>query len=123
VRNHLTSEKLSAAMGTDVFAWHGYTELLLDGRWLKASTAFNVELCERFGVKVLDFDGTEDALLHAFDEAGNRHMEYVRQRGTYSDLPFEEIFASFAEVYPTMVDPEGAGDAVTPAHDDPDFAP
>jgi hypothetical protein len=50
-------------------------------------------------------------------------MEYVRQRGTYSDLPFEEIFASFAEVYPTMVDPEGAGDAVTPAHDDPDFAP
>lgn len=123
VRNHLTSEKLSAAMGTDVFAWHGYTELQLDGRWLKASTAFNVELCERFGVKVLDFDGTGDALLHAFDEAGNRHMEYVRQRGTYHDLPFEEIFASFAEVYPTMVDPDGSAATDAAADDDPDFAP
>ena len=26
VRNHLTSEKLSAKMGTDLFAWHGYAD-------------------------------------------------------------------------------------------------
>lgn len=116
VRNHLTSEKLSEAMGTDVFAWHGYTELFLNGRWLKASTAFNVELCERFGVKVLDFDGTADALMHPYDEAGNRHMEYVRQRGSFDDLPFDEILATFAEVYST---------AIMDVHADPDprFAP
>jgi transglutaminase-like putative cysteine protease len=114
VRNHLTSDKLSTAMGTDVFAWHGYTELLLDGRWLKASTAFNIELCRRFGVKVLDFDGTDDALMHPFDEAGNRHMEYLRQRGSYDDLPLEEIFATFAEFYP---------DTLTGRGPDPDFAP
>ena len=58
VRNHLTSEKLSAQMGTDVFMWHGYSELLLGDRWFKLSSAFNIELCERFGVKVLEFDGT-----------------------------------------------------------------
>lgn len=99
VRNHLTSEKLTEAMGTDLFAWHGYTEVHLGGRWLKASTAFNIELCERFGVEVLDFDGTSDALLHAYDTAGNRHMEYVLRRGSFTDLPFEEIFETFAEVY------------------------
>ena len=38
-------------MGTDVFAWHGYSELLLGDRWFKLSTAFNIELCERFGTK------------------------------------------------------------------------
>lgn len=62
VRNHLSSEKLSKKMGTDLFIWHGYSEFLLDGHWRKASSAFNIEMCERFGVKVLEFDGTADAL-------------------------------------------------------------
>ncbi len=106
VRNHLTSEKLSATMGTDVFAWHGFSELLLGGRWFKLSSAFNLELCERFGVKVLDFDGTDDSLMHAFDQAGNRHMEYVRQRGSFDDLPLDQILSDFAEIYPSMVGPE-----------------
>lgn len=106
VRNHLTSEKLAAKMGTDLFAWHGYAELLLpdaadvDGlRWFKLSTAFNLALCQRFGVEVLEFDGSADALMHPYDVAGNRHMEYVRQRGSYADLPLDEIFESFAEIY------------------------
>lgn len=104
VRNHLQSEKLHETMGTDLFVWHGYTELWLGGRWVKVSSAFNRELCERFGTKVLEFDGCHDALLHPFDEAGNRHMEYVRTRGSYVDLPLEEIFATFAEVYPSHAD-------------------
>ena len=99
VRNHLTSEKLSAKMGTDLFIWHGYTEFLLEGRWLKASSAFNIEMCDRFGVKVLDFDGTADALMHPFDEEGNRHMEYVNQRGSFDDLPLDQIQADFDQVY------------------------
>ena len=99
VRNHLTSEKLSAQMGTDLFAWHGYSEVLLGDRWFKLSTAFNIELCERFGVKTLDFDGTDDALMHPFDKAGNRHMEYVDQRGSFDDLPLDRILADFAEIY------------------------
>jgi transglutaminase-like putative cysteine protease len=99
VRNHLTSDKLKAQMGSDVFAWHGYSELLLDGRWFKLSTAFNIELCDKFGVKALDFDGTGDALLHPFDRAGNRHMEYINQRGSFDDLPLDRILADFAEIY------------------------
>ena len=100
VRNHLSSEKLLERLGTDLFIWHGYSELLLDGRWFKLSTAFNVELCDRFGVKTLDFDGTTDALMHPFDKSGNRHMEYVNQRGSYDDVPYDEILSDFAELYP-----------------------
>jgi transglutaminase-like putative cysteine protease len=108
VRNHLTSEKLSQRMGTDLFAWHGYAELRLpdlaaDGapRWFKLSSAFNLELCERFGVKVLEFDGTADALMHPYDEAGNRHMEYVNERGSYDDLPLDVMLGDFIEIYGT----------------------
>jgi len=99
VRNHLTSKKLSESMGTDLFAWHGYSVLLLDDRWCKLSTAFNIELCDRFGVKPLEFDGTGDALMHPFDQSGNRHMEYVNQRGSFDDLPLERILADFATIY------------------------
>jgi transglutaminase-like putative cysteine protease len=99
VRNHLTSEKLKATMTSDVFAWHGYSEVLLDDGWHKLSTAFNIELCDRFGVKTLEFDGTGDALMHPFDKAGRQHMEYLRQRGPYDDLPLDEIMATFADIY------------------------
>lgn len=99
VRNHLQSEKLVEKMGTDLFVFHGYSELLLEGEWRKASAAFNLELCERFGTLPLEFDGRSDALLHEFDESGNRHMEYVTMRGTYDEFPFDEMTAAFAEVY------------------------
>ena len=81
VRNHLTSEKLTAHMGTDLFAYHGYVAVFLDDEWHKVSSAFNVELCQRFGTKVLEWDGHGDALMHPYDESGRRHMEYVRDRG------------------------------------------
>ena len=32
-----------------------------------------------------EFDGVADSIYHPFDRAGNRHMEYVRQRGTRRD--------------------------------------
>ena len=116
VRNHLTSKKLSEHMGTDLFIWHGYSELLLGDRWLKLSSAFNVELCERFGVKVLEFDGTTDALMHSYDRAGNRHMEYVNQRGSFDDLPLDQMQADFARLYPrSFFSEEAKGERATSA--------
>jgi transglutaminase-like putative cysteine protease len=99
VRNHLSTERMRQRMRTDIFYWHGYTEMLLEGKWVKATPAFNIELCERFGLLPLDFDGHNDSLYHPFDATGNRHMEYVNQRGTYSDLPLEEIIRTFRQEY------------------------
>lgn len=106
VRNHLQSERLLKLMGTDLFVWHGYSTLFVGGRWTKASPAFNAELCARFGVPALEFDGTADALLHAFDGTGHRYMEYLRDRGLYLDLPFEEMMATFARTYRPSARPE-----------------
>jgi transglutaminase-like putative cysteine protease len=123
VRNHLTSEKLRAQMQTDVFAWHGYSELFLDdGRWHKLSTAFNIELCDRFGVRALDFDGTGDALMHPYDKVGNRHMEYITQRGSFDDLPLEQILADFAEIYGHEVAASAGGPGSASAAGDDAFA-
>lgn len=110
VRNHLQSERLLAVMGTDLFVYHGYSTFFVDGRWRKASPAFNRELCARFGVPPLEFDGSRDALLHAYTGAGDRHMEYVRDHGARTDLPFDEIMAAFRATYPALADlSRGAG--------------
>jgi transglutaminase-like putative cysteine protease len=100
VRNHLSTKKLLALMGGDLFIWHSFTELYLEGRWVKATPAFNLSLCQRFGVHPLEFDGRHDSLFHEFDREGRRHMEYVRERGNYSDVPYEEIITDFKKTYP-----------------------
>ena len=104
VRNHLATPRLIELMGSDEFVFHGYTELFLEGRWVKATPAFNLSLCERFGVRPLEFNGREDSLFHPYDAAGRRHMEYIRQRGSYDDVPFDEIMAVFRKFYPKAME-------------------
>ena len=102
VKNHLTTPALRERMGTDLFVYHGYAELMIEGRWVKATPAFNVELCRRFRVKPLEFDGREDSIFHPFDEEDRRHMEYLRDRGSHADVPVAEIMRVFREVYPVL---------------------
>jgi transglutaminase-like putative cysteine protease len=117
VKNHITTPELTAKMGTDLFVFHGYTELLLDGRWVKATPAFNVTLCTRFRVKPLEFDGRTDSLFHPFDEDNRRHMEYVHERGSHFDVPAEEIKRVFSETYPAYFNlgPDAAKHSFAPA--------
>jgi transglutaminase-like putative cysteine protease len=116
VRNHMTSPRLYALIKTDVFIWHSYAEISLAGRWLKATPAFDLALCERVGLAPLDFDGRADSLFHPFDRAGRRHMEYLNDRGSFADVPFETMQADFRAYYPGLVG-EGviAGDFRTEA--------
>lgn len=100
VRNHMSTEKMRQRMQTDLFYWHGYTDIFLDDRWVKATPAFNIELCEKFGLHPLEFDGREDSIYHPFDVSGNRHMEYVNFRGTFAEPPVDEMLATFQKHYP-----------------------
>lgn len=102
VKNHLTTPRLAEYMGSDEFVYHGYAELWLDGRWVKATPAFNLDLCRKFRVKPLEFDGREDSIFHPFDEDERRHMEYLRDRGAYADVPAAEIQRVFRETYPAL---------------------
>lgn len=99
VRNHLTTERLKKVMQTDLFIYHGYTEFMLNGRWLKVTPTFNSSLCERFHVKPLEFDGENDAIFHPYDTDGRRHMEYVTDHGAFADVPYEKIIEMFETHY------------------------
>ena len=103
VKNHLTTPKLRALMGSDVFIHHGYTVLHLEGRWIKATPAFNIELCGKFGVLPLEFDGRHDSLMHPYDAKQQRHMEYLRDHGWFADFPFERVMEDFRRAYPRLM--------------------
>ncbi|MGD2122693.1 MAG: transglutaminase family protein [Gemmatimonadota bacterium] len=103
VRNHLTTERLRRSMGTDLFVYHGFAEILVGDAWVKATPAFNRSLCERFGVDTLEFDGIHDSVFQPFDNVGNQYMEYVRHHGSYADLPLEDLRMAFEEAYPQLM--------------------
>jgi len=107
VRNHLTSPRFYEKVKTDTFIWHSYTELYLSGRWVKATPAFDRMLCERLGLKTLEFDGESDSLLQPFDRSGRQHMEYLNDRGAFADVPFDTIQADFVAHYPSLMGSHG----------------
>ncbi len=107
VKNHLATPKLLEEVGTDVFAFHGYTELLLDGTWVKATPTFNETLCQKLGVMPLAFDGRADALLQAFDGEGRQFMAYLVEHGSFFDVPAKYVMAEMARLYPNLCRPGG----------------
>ena len=116
VKNHLTTPRLAERMGTDLFVYHGFTELWLEGKWVKATPAFNLDLCRKFRVKPLEFDGRNDSIFHPFDADDRRHMEYLRERGSFADVPVAEIQRVFRESYPALygLGKEAAKEAFSP---------
>lgn len=103
VRNHLASPRILELMGSDLFRWHAYCLLFLNGRWVKATPAFDRSFCARFDVAPLDFDGRSDSVFHPFDPAGRQHMEYVLDRGAYDEMPFDTFRKAMLNAYPRLV--------------------
>ena len=108
VRNHLSTPRLIEMLRSEVFAMHGYTELFLEGRWVKATPAFNLALCRMFKVAPLEFDGRTDSVFHPFNAKGERYMEYLVDHGQFDDLPVELFFAHLRQCYPHLFEVDSA---------------
>lgn len=91
IRNHLVPDKVRKLMGTNLFPTHGYDELYIEGKWVKATPAFDVKMCQENRIIPVEFDGKRDAIFHSQDLDGKMHIEYVQDHGYYDDLPFDKI--------------------------------
>jgi transglutaminase-like putative cysteine protease len=107
VKNHLATPRLLEAVGTDLFAYHGFVEVMPGRQWVKATPTFNVTLCQKLGVPPLDFSGEQDALLQPFDSGGREFMSYVAQHGTFFDVPVKFLMAEMKRMYPKLCQPGG----------------
>lgn len=102
VKNHLNSKRLQNLMKSDIFVFHGYTELFIKGKWVKATPAFNASLCQRAGIVPLEFDGENDSIFHAFNQSGKQHMEYLVDHGSFTDLPYDRMMDEYETFYPHL---------------------
>jgi transglutaminase-like putative cysteine protease len=99
VRNHLATRQLIEYLGTDLFVYHGYVEFYLEGKWVKATPAFNVELCRKHNVNPLEFNGREDSLFQSCSIEKKQFMEYIEDHGVYADIPVDIIVAGWEKAY------------------------
>lgn len=99
VRNHLATKQLIEYLGADVFVYHGFTEFYLNDKWVKATPAFNIELCKKHKVIPLEFNGHEDSIFHAYNTEKKQFMEYVEDHGPFADVPVDEIVAAWEKMY------------------------
>ncbi len=99
VKNHLTTKQLREQMGSDLFVYHGFTEFFLEGKWVKATPAFNKELCKRHKISPMEFNGCEDSMFCEFNNDQQRFMEYIEDLGSYQDVPVDTIVKSWKETY------------------------
>ena len=100
VKNHIAAEEMIEILGTDELTPHGYVEVFLNGKWVKATPTFNKSLCEWLNVSTLEFDGENDSVFQEFDKEGGLFMEYLEEYGNFADVPFEYIFQIFKQHYP-----------------------
>jgi len=99
IRNHLATQKAIEEIGTNLFVYHAYDELYIDGRWIKAAPTFDMKMCQQMGYIPVEFDGKNDALLHSHNQDGKLHIEYVRDHGYYKDVPLDEILNAWNQAY------------------------
>ena len=99
VKNHLATKQLIDFLGSNIFVYHGFVEFHLEGKWIKATPAFNKELCERHNVPPMEFNGREDSLFHPFNQDNKKYMEYMEYHGTYADIPVDAIVAAWKNTY------------------------
>jgi transglutaminase-like putative cysteine protease len=99
VRNHLATRQLLDFLGSDIFTFHAFTEFFLAGKWVKATPAFNKELCQRHGVLPLEFNGREDSIFQPYNSRNQKFMEYIEFLGSFADIPVDEIVNAFENTY------------------------
>ncbi len=102
IKNHLSSPALIEYLRSEIFVMHGYTEIYLEGKWVKATPAFDAKLCAHMEVKPLEFNGKDDSIFHEYNGEGERYMEYVTDHGLFSELPYEKIIQHISEAYPHL---------------------
>ncbi len=103
VRNHIGTEKLVEVLKTDLMVFHGYTEFYLNEKWVKATPAFNLELCNKLKVEPLAFDGHSDSILQEFDSDGQVYMEFEHDYGQFHDIPHDLMIREMIKYYPHLM--------------------
>lgn len=100
VTNHVTDTAMIKLVGGVEFL-HWYTQIFLNGQWIRASPVFNSLLCKLYGIDVLRFDPTGDSI-----EQQNRDQSKMHYKGNeqlYPNPSMKDLLNIIACYHPQMV--------------------
>ncbi|MFC1963148.1 transglutaminase family protein [Chloroflexota bacterium] len=101
IKNYRMPDKLFSLLGTNHVLYHGYAALCINGIWVKATPAFNLEMCQDLRLPPVEFDGYRDALFSDRDLDGKPFIEYVNYRGFFDDVPLDAMLQEGNTFYGT----------------------
>jgi len=102
LKNHLLRPEWIEKLGEKII-YHGYVEFYLNGKWVKASPAYDKELCIRNNYYITEFNGKDDALFKSSDISGNKFMDYIKDHGTFAKVPYIRIFFTWFKYYVPII--------------------
>lgn len=104
VTNHVSDAAMRELVGGEEFL-HWYAQIYLNGRWIKAAPIFNTLLCKLYGVDVLRFNPSGDAIEQR--NTKSTRMIYQGEQNLYPDPNMGDILAIIAAKHPRMITDQG----------------
>jgi len=100
--DHALPPRSKEILKTNRLYHHGITSLHLEDNWIKFDATLDLKLCQRNGLKPVEFAENHDCLMPTTTIKGHPHIEYVEDFGLYHDVAFEDILNWFKSGYPHM---------------------
>ncbi|MEH0059763.1 transglutaminase family protein [Auritidibacter ignavus] len=104
VTNHVADAAMHELVGGEEFL-HWYARIYLNGRWIKAAPIFNTLLCMLYGIDVLRFNPSGDAIEQR--NSDSTRMIYRGEQRYYVDPNMDELLTLIATKHPKMVTDHG----------------
>jgi transglutaminase-like putative cysteine protease len=91
LRDHKIPPHYVAFIGSQRLEVHGLTCAHVDGEWVRLDPTLPRALCERKRYRLVEYDGTGDAVLAETDLDGEPHFDVLEERGAWPDMPDEIV--------------------------------
>lgn len=104
VTNHVADAAMHELVGGEEFL-HWYAQIYLNNRWIKAAPIFNTLLCMLYGIDVLRFNPSGDAIEQRNSDSTKMH--YRGEQLSYSNPFMPELLEAIAAKHPKMVTDHG----------------
>ncbi len=104
VTNHVSDDAMIKLVGGEEFL-HWYTEIYINGQWIKSAPIFNSLLCELYEIEVIQFDPNGGNISQQNTNA-TRMLHQGKQR-FYANPSMKELIKIIAKHHPRMITESG----------------
>ena len=89
--DHTLPENIGKILKTNILYHHAVSTIFISGKWIKYDATLDINLVKKNNLYAVNFFQDRDCLMFEKTRTGNKHIEYIKQYGLYSDISFSQI--------------------------------